>query len=56
MLANPFAHGKIIHLLSNLLPLVTAFLAEPQKLAAHAKPDLLATGREAGTKEVSPAL
>ena len=54
MLANPFAHGKIRHPLSSLLPL-SPLLAELQKLAASAEPDLLATGGEAGAEGVSPA-
>lgn len=54
MLAIPFAHGKIIHPLSSLLPLFL-LLAEPQKLAASAEPDLLATGGGAGAEGVSLA-
>jgi len=41
MLANPYAHGKIIHPLSSLLP-SSVLSAEPQQLAASAEPDLLA--------------
>lgn len=45
MLANSFAHGKIIHQLRSPLPL-SPLSAEPQKLAASVEPDLLTKGGE----------